>query len=686
MGLAPGSLVTLFGDGFTDSSERSLNVPLPVSLAGVQVLVNGIPAHLTFAGPSQINFQVPWGALAEGESSGTATITVVQDGVPGPGQVAPLTRFAPGIFTLHSGVGPAIVADGNGSAMQSAQAGGWITLYASGLGPVDAPPADGANSLDQIRQTATKPVLLIGNQPAEVMFAGLSPQLPGVYQINAVVPQVVMPGDAVPIQLQVDGITTTSLTTIAISSPDAATSAPTISAVTIGAVTGSGAYPLSVTGTNFRDGLSAALIPPGGLPVTYRDGQVQAISSTSAIVTVLLGLSGNYGLQVTNPGGEFSNVFRFPFLAPPPSIQSIAPAIPHPAAGLQTLTVRGGGFLPGMVVFIGLPGGGFTQLSGFQVRNLTAAGADLSVSLPIAGVYSIQLLNPDAQRSELFLFTVGAGSTPVVNGINPVVLRASPNFQTLTVTGSGFQAGLTIRVVGPNGLLIPSAVNVTALSFQTTLVFAAAGNYTIQIFNPDTQVSNQFHFLVAAGAAIAPAPVITGSSPPVTASPAEQTLTVIGANFQTGLTVQVTGPIGFVPKTVPNVLAAAGSFQVSLALPVAGSYFLHVTNPDHQISNQFGFIVTRTSLVGPSISGVTPPSPAAGATLLGVTGANFLAGLTVVLSGPQGPLPIGPNQIQDVTVFSFRIDRPPLSVAGPYSLQVINPGAAASNVFLFIVH
>jgi uncharacterized protein (TIGR03437 family) len=61
------------------------------------------------------------------------------------------------------------------------------------------------------------PVVLIGGVQAQVAFSGLSPEFPGVNQINVVVPQGVTPGNAVPLQLQVGGITSTDQVTIAIS-------------------------------------------------------------------------------------------------------------------------------------------------------------------------------------------------------------------------------------------------------------------------------------------------------------------------------------------------------------------------------------------------------------------------------------------------------------------------------------
>ena len=81
---------------------------------------------------------------------------------------------------------------------------------------MNPPVQSGHDSLDQLRQTTLTPTPLIGNVPSPLFFSGLTPQFPGVYQLNIGVPQVA-PGNAVPLQLQVSGITSPPTANIAIS-------------------------------------------------------------------------------------------------------------------------------------------------------------------------------------------------------------------------------------------------------------------------------------------------------------------------------------------------------------------------------------------------------------------------------------------------------------------------------------
>jgi uncharacterized protein (TIGR03437 family) len=61
------------------------------------------------------------------------------------------------------------------------------------------------------------PSVLVGGIPATVIFSGLSPQYPGMYQVAAIIPPNAPAGNAIPIQIQMNGITTSAKLEIAIS-------------------------------------------------------------------------------------------------------------------------------------------------------------------------------------------------------------------------------------------------------------------------------------------------------------------------------------------------------------------------------------------------------------------------------------------------------------------------------------
>ncbi|MBZ5595662.1 MAG: hypothetical protein LAP39_25770 [Acidobacteriia bacterium] len=87
----------------------------------------------------------------------------------------------------------------------ASKAGDVIVVYCAGLGTVTAPVASGAAApADPLSRTVT-PVVTIGGLPAQVMFSGLTPGYAGLYQVNAVVPAGVTPGDDVPLVLTIAG-------------------------------------------------------------------------------------------------------------------------------------------------------------------------------------------------------------------------------------------------------------------------------------------------------------------------------------------------------------------------------------------------------------------------------------------------------------------------------------------------
>lgn len=224
---AAGSLVAIFGNELASGLTAASSIPLSTSLAGVTVSFNNTAAPIQFVSPGQVNAQIPWN-LPQGAQPGTATVVVTRDGRMSAPRNFQVAQFSPGIFTLSgNGLGGAVVVnvdDGSvaqpagsvpGIATRPARPGGAIIVYATGLGPVEPAVADGAASLDQLRRTTMVPTVLIGGREAQVLFSGLSPQFPGVNQLNVVVPEGLPPGQ-VALQLRVGNVTTSDRVTIAV--------------------------------------------------------------------------------------------------------------------------------------------------------------------------------------------------------------------------------------------------------------------------------------------------------------------------------------------------------------------------------------------------------------------------------------------------------------------------------------
>lgn len=223
---APGSLVAIFGTELASGLSVADSVPLSTSLSGVTVSFNNTAAPIQFVSPTQVNAQIPWNL--PGAQTGSASVVVTRDGRASSPRNFPVAQFSPGIFTFSgNGIGLAVAVnsdDGSvsqaagsvpGVAARPARSGSAIIVYATGMGPVDPPVANGAASLDTLRRNTTIPTVLIGGRQAQVLFSGLSPQFPGVNQLNVVVPEGLPPGQ-VALQLQVGGVTTSDRVTIAV--------------------------------------------------------------------------------------------------------------------------------------------------------------------------------------------------------------------------------------------------------------------------------------------------------------------------------------------------------------------------------------------------------------------------------------------------------------------------------------
>jgi uncharacterized protein (TIGR03437 family) len=194
-GLAPGSIVSIYGTSLADAIVSSPTRSLPVSLGTVSVSFDGgglsLPGHFFYVSPGQVNVQVPW----EFQGQSSVKMTVLVGYIASAVYTVPLNTYSPGIFEF----GPtsdhlsAVATDANGvvfTQANPAKRGQTIVLYMNGLGPVDHQPPSGEPTPlpPPLAQTTVLPTVKIGNIASHVDFSGLSPTWVGLYQVNVVVP------------------------------------------------------------------------------------------------------------------------------------------------------------------------------------------------------------------------------------------------------------------------------------------------------------------------------------------------------------------------------------------------------------------------------------------------------------------------------------------------------------------
>ncbi|MBL8292234.1 MAG: hypothetical protein JNN08_10380 [Bryobacterales bacterium] len=225
--VSPGSLVAIFGSELAAGLAQADSIPLSTTLANVSVTFNSVPAPLTFVSPGQINAQLPWNVLSSGSLSGTAQVVVTRNGVASAPKSVEIAPFSPGIYAVDNRA-IAINLDGSlaqpagsipGINARPARQGDAIIILGTGLGAVDSTLDNGAASRDRLRTVNTPPMVLINGMTSPVLFAGLSPDFVGVYQVNATVPATTGAGATLPLQWSVGGVTSTDRTTIAVATP-----------------------------------------------------------------------------------------------------------------------------------------------------------------------------------------------------------------------------------------------------------------------------------------------------------------------------------------------------------------------------------------------------------------------------------------------------------------------------------
>jgi uncharacterized protein (TIGR03437 family) len=204
-GIAPGSLITIYGSNFATGISQASQWPLPQGLGGTQATLGGEALPISYASPGQLNVQVPFTL----PTSGLFQLQVIRGASASPPVQVESTIAQPAIFTLNqSGSGQGIITGSDGVTLAQpgtpAHIGETVVIYCTGLGAVVPAVATGAAApASPLSFVEAHVDAQIGNQPATVAFAGLAPGFAGLYQVNAVIPGGIQTGDAVPIVLTV---------------------------------------------------------------------------------------------------------------------------------------------------------------------------------------------------------------------------------------------------------------------------------------------------------------------------------------------------------------------------------------------------------------------------------------------------------------------------------------------------
>jgi uncharacterized protein (TIGR03437 family) len=197
-GVAPDSIVAVFGTQLSSHTQAAASLPLPVELGGVRVRIRdsqGVErlASLFFVSPGQINLLIP-----ADTTSGPATLSISNSNLSNAatGELT-ITRTAPGLFAANAngqGVPAAVAlrvrADGTSLFEPVAQLEGDRFVPA----PIDLGPVGEQVSLVlfgtgiRFQQTVTASV---GGANVNVLFAGAAAGFAGLDQVNLLLPPLI---------------------------------------------------------------------------------------------------------------------------------------------------------------------------------------------------------------------------------------------------------------------------------------------------------------------------------------------------------------------------------------------------------------------------------------------------------------------------------------------------------------
>jgi uncharacterized protein (TIGR03437 family) len=213
-GIAPGSWVTIKGTGLSNTDNGRIWIAsdfiagkLPLSLDGVSVTINGVPAYVEYVSPTQLN------VLAPGESArGEVAVIVKNNGKASAPVSAQMQTFSPAFFQFGKYAIAQRIPDlallGNpalGSAFLSAKPGDIVTLWVTGLGPT-APAGQEGMLPTGGAAIANAPTVQLGGKalPAANVLGSAISSFAGAYQVAIRIPEVIEEGD-VPITISVGG-------------------------------------------------------------------------------------------------------------------------------------------------------------------------------------------------------------------------------------------------------------------------------------------------------------------------------------------------------------------------------------------------------------------------------------------------------------------------------------------------
>jgi uncharacterized protein (TIGR03437 family) len=195
--VAPGEIISIYaqfvGPNTAVAATLDASGRLPTTLAGTQVFFDGIAAPILLSNYFQVNVQVPYSVAGKTSSQ----VQLMYRGVPSNRIDLAIVPAQPAIFPLSGTNSQAAAFNMDGSINtfdHPATAGDVVAIFCTGTGVLTPPLVEGvpAPLNPPYPAPAQHVTVMVGDQIAEVVFAGAAPTLVGVTQINLRIPGITL--------------------------------------------------------------------------------------------------------------------------------------------------------------------------------------------------------------------------------------------------------------------------------------------------------------------------------------------------------------------------------------------------------------------------------------------------------------------------------------------------------------
>jgi Subtilase family len=452
------------------------------------------------------------------------------------------------------------------------------------------------------------------------------------------------------------------------------------------ALAGSGAFTLTVTGTNF---VSTSVVNFNGVA---RATSFQ--NSTQVSATILSGdvaSGGAFPVTVTSPapGGGTSTSATFTVNNPVPTETLLAPTTANAGAAGFTLTVTGTNFVPSSVVNFN----GHARVTTF-VTSTSITAAILAADVATGGTFPVTVTNsaPGGGTTAALNFAVN-NLVPTASSLVPNNVSANSGAFTLTVNGTNFAGNAVVNWNGsPRVTTFVSATQLTAAILASDIPVVNTAN--VNVFNPTPGGGTSGNLVFTITTPVPAIGTLTPSS--AFAGGAAFTLTVTGSNFLNTSVVQWNGgnrTTTFVSATSLTAaitaadIAAVGTATVKVFTPTVllggTSGILPQGGPSGTISNGLTFTISAGNPI-PTLVSLAPATGQAGgaAFTLTLNGTNFVSTSVANWKGSARA-----TTFVSATQLTAAITAADLATSGTASVTVVNPspGGGTSNALTFTI-